>query len=84
MHCVQYILYRLYVHKSLEIIYANGTDRVYDKVSHNLEDETTDVVVLDLEHVESGRVLVLSVELDVNNGADDGLDLPIVFSDPVV
>ena len=58
--------------ETLGTVHSNGTDRVLTEVSGDLEDETTTVEVLDLESVENGGK-VLSLELHVNNGTDDGL-----------
>jgi hypothetical protein len=60
--------------ETLGTVHGNGTDGVLSQVRGNLEDETTTVEVLDLEGVENGRE-VIGVELDVDNGTNDCLDL---------
>lgn len=55
-------------------VHGNGADRVLAKMGGNLEDETTTVEVLNLKGIENlGEVF--SVELDVNDSTDDGLDV---------
>ena len=63
----------LATNETLCTVHGNGTDRVLAEVSGDLEDETSAVVVLDLERIENGRE-VLSLELDVDDGTNDGLD----------
>ena len=61
--------------ETLSTVHGNGADRVLTEVSGDLEDETTTVEVNDLESVENGGE-VLGLELDVDDGTDDGFDRP--------
>ena len=62
----------LATNETLGTVHGNGADRVLTEVSGDLEDETTTVEVNDLESVENGGK-VLGLELDVDDGTDDGL-----------
>ncbi len=60
--------------ETLGTLHGNGTDGVLTEVLGDLENETTATLdILDLEGVEDGGEL-LGVELDVDDGTDDGLD----------
>ena len=58
--------------ETLGTVHGNGADRVLAEVGSDLEDETTTVEVDDLEGVEDGGK-VFGLELDVDDGTDDGL-----------
>ena len=60
--------------ETLGTLHGNSTNSVLTKVLGNLEDETTATKdILNLESVQDSRKL-LSVELDVDDGTNDGLD----------
>lgn len=58
--------------KTLCTVHSNGTDRVLTKMGGDLKNETTTAEILDLEGVQDRREVV-SVELDVDDGTNDGL-----------
>ena len=60
--------------ETLGTLHGNSTDGVLTKVLGDLENETSATLnILDLEGVKDGREL-LSVELDIDDGTNDGLD----------
>merc|ERR1712141_970685 len=60
--------------ETLGTVHGNGSDGVLSQVLGNLQDELG-CPVLDLESVEDLREAIF--ELDVNNGSDDGDNLPL-------
>ena len=60
--------------ETLGTVHGNGTDGIFTKVSRDLKDKTTTMVVLDFERVENGRER-LGVELNIDDGTDDSLDV---------
>jgi hypothetical protein len=63
----------LTTNKTLSTVHGNGTDSVLTQVLGDFEDKT-DVVTLDLEGVQD-RGQVTRLELDVDDGTDNGTDL---------
>lgn len=59
--------------ETLGTVHGNGTDGVLTQVGSDLENETTTVEVLNLKGVQDRREAV-RVELDVDDGTNDGLD----------
>lgn len=63
----------LATNETLCTVHSNGADRVLTQVRSNLEDEAATGEVLDLESVQNRRK-VLTVELDIDDGTNDGFD----------
>jgi hypothetical protein len=57
--------------ETLGTVHSDGSDRVLTEMGRDLEDEATTVEILDLKGIEDGRKVV-GVELDINNGTNDG------------
>ena len=62
----------LATNETLGTVHGNGADRVLTKVGRDLEHKTTTMEVNNLQRVENGRE-GLSLELDINDGTNDGL-----------
>ena len=63
----------LATNETLCAVHCDGADRVFTQMGGDLEHETAAMEILDLEGVEDGGEVV-GLELDVDHGADDGLD----------
>jgi hypothetical protein len=61
----------LATYKTLGTVHSDGADRVFAQMGGDLEDETPTCKVPDLQSVEDGGQ-VFSLELDVDDCADDG------------